>query len=65
MIQRGATAAAGQPLIQLQQVSKRFAMHRERQRSFQEMFIRLAKRQAQPRAAVLGLEQRVSGGPGR
>jgi lipopolysaccharide transport system ATP-binding protein len=44
MIQRSAVAAAGQPLIQLRQISKRFAMHRERQRSFQETFIRLFQR---------------------
>ena len=45
MIQRSAVASAGQPLIQLHQVSKRFAMHREQQRSFQEAFIRLILRQ--------------------
>lgn len=44
MIQRNALAVAGQPLIQLRQVSKRFLMHRERQRSFQETFIRLVQR---------------------
>ena len=43
MIQRSAIAAVGQPLIQLRQVSKRFAMHREQQRSFQEAFIRLVQ----------------------
>lgn len=34
----------GEPLIQLRQVSKRFAMHREQDRSFQEVFIRFMRR---------------------
>jgi lipopolysaccharide transport system ATP-binding protein len=44
MIRRNKIAAADQPLIQLRQVSKRFAMHHEQQRSFQETFIRFFQR---------------------
>ncbi len=44
MIQRSPILEAGQPLIQLQNVSKSFAMHREYQRSFQETFIRFMLR---------------------
>ena len=44
MIQRNGIAAADQPLIQLRQVSKRFTMHHEQQRSFQETFIRFIQR---------------------
>ncbi len=38
---RHVKATPGQPLIELHHISKRFAMHRERHRSFQESFIRL------------------------
>jgi lipopolysaccharide transport system ATP-binding protein len=45
MIRRSEILVAGQPLIELRQVSKRFSMHREARRSFQESFIRLFQRQ--------------------
>jgi ABC-type polysaccharide/polyol phosphate transport system ATPase subunit len=41
---RNAKATPGQPLIELHHVSKRFAMHRERHRSFQESFIRIFRK---------------------
>jgi len=41
MIRRNEVRVAGQPLIELRQVSKRFRTHREARRSFQESFIRL------------------------
>jgi lipopolysaccharide transport system ATP-binding protein len=44
MIQRNKIIAADQPLLQLRQVSKRFAMHHEQQRSLQETFIHLFQR---------------------
>ncbi|MFN8491947.1 MAG: ABC transporter ATP-binding protein [Caldilineaceae bacterium] len=44
-VRRNEKATPGEPLIQLQNVSKRFAMQRERQRSFQEIFIKLLRRQ--------------------
>ncbi|MCB0074309.1 MAG: ABC transporter ATP-binding protein, partial [Caldilineaceae bacterium] len=37
-----------QPLVQLKNVSKRFRIHRERQRSLQESFIRLFRREHRP-----------------
>lgn len=46
-VRRSEKAAPGEPLIQLENVSKRFAMQRERQRSFQEIFIRFVRRQKQ------------------
>ena len=44
MIQRNRVAVADQPLLQLRQVSKRFVMHHEQQRSFQQTFIRFLQR---------------------
>jgi lipopolysaccharide transport system ATP-binding protein len=44
MIQRNRVAVADQPLLQMRQVSKRFVMHHEKQRSFQESFIRFVQR---------------------
>ena len=37
-----------QPLVELKNVSKRFRIHRERQRSLQESFIRLFRREHRP-----------------
>ncbi len=45
MSQRSDVLVPEQPLVSLQRVSKQFTMHRESQRSFQEMFIRLLQRQ--------------------
>lgn len=42
---RNEKALPGQPLIELHHVSKRFAMQRERHRSFQESFIQLLRRE--------------------
>jgi len=47
-VHRQEKATPGQPLIELTQVSKRFAMQRERHRSFQEIFIRLMRRKKNP-----------------
>jgi lipopolysaccharide transport system ATP-binding protein len=44
MFQHHKIALPGQPLIELREVCKRFAMHREQDRSFQEVFIRLMRR---------------------
>lgn len=43
-VERNAKALPGQPLIELDNVSKRFMMARERRRSLQEIFIRLVTR---------------------
>ena len=48
MIRPGASPPPGRPLIQLRQVSKRFDMHREQQRSLQEEFIRFVQRRQDP-----------------
>jgi ABC-type polysaccharide/polyol phosphate transport system ATPase subunit len=40
---------SGRPLIELRQVSKRFTLHQESQRSFQETFIRFLQRKPNPR----------------
>ena len=45
MIRRSEVRVSGQPLIELRDISKRFSMHREAQRSFQESFIRFFQRQ--------------------
>lgn len=48
MFQHFETSSPGQPLIRLRSVSKRFAMHHEQQRSFQESFIHLLKLKRTP-----------------
>lgn len=49
MVRRHPAPAPGEPLVAFQQVSKRFSMRREQQRSFQDMFIRLARRKKDDR----------------
>jgi lipopolysaccharide transport system ATP-binding protein len=49
MIDRNDVVELGRPLIELRQVSKRFALHQERQRSFQETFIRFVQRKRNDR----------------
>ncbi len=44
-VQRSSTVLPQQPVIELHNVSKRFAMERERRRSVQEIFIRLVRRE--------------------
>ena len=56
MYQRNASVVAGQPLIQLRQVSKRFAMHHEQPRSFQETFIRFVQRKRTPARVFWALQ---------
>ncbi len=48
MFQHHHSSSPNQPLILLRSVSKRFVMHHERQRSFQESFIRLVRNQRTP-----------------
>lgn len=56
MIVRNPTVTPDRPLIELRNVSKRFKMHREQQRSLQDLFIRFFRRRKKERQSFWPLQ---------